>query len=137
VSQLESRVSAMLAPILRDADATGVARPRIAVETAATDRARVTISGVHGDSYSFDVQLDRPSHLSVHVLAEVAERVQEWIIEELWASGSNWPPCPAHPSSHPLEIKVKQDSVVWTCPRDAKVSIPLGTLGPNRRRAPS
>jgi hypothetical protein len=66
---------------------------------------------------------DRPRRL-----AQVADQVQEWAVEELWNQGrpATWPECPFHPGSHPLEPAVMADAALWRCPKTAE---PVGAIG--------
>ncbi|MCU1633586.1 MAG: hypothetical protein JWM61_2238 [Micrococcaceae bacterium] len=43
------------------------------------------------------------NHNSAGRLADLADQIQEWVIEELWRSGSSWPQCPRHPTTHPAQ----------------------------------
>ncbi|MER7689564.1 hypothetical protein [Streptomyces sp. NPDC097610] len=66
-------------------------------------------------------------------LAEVADGVQDWAVEALWAEGESavWPPCPAHPDSHPLSATVVEGVAVWVCPKEGEVPVcPIGELPP-------
>jgi hypothetical protein len=55
-------------------------------------------------------------------LAQVADQVQEWAVEELWNQGrsATWPECPFHPSSHPLEPVVEEGTGIWRCPKTSE-----------------
>lgn len=63
-------------------------------------------------------------------VADVADRVQEWVIEgQLWgAAPTNWPRCPHHPDSHPMQAVVEDDEAVWICPASHEVVAPVGDL---------
>ena len=65
-------------------------------------------------------------------VAELAEQLQEWEVEELPAVGrsASWPECPEHPNSHPLEpVVAGEDGAVWRCPRSGDVICAIGALG--------
>jgi hypothetical protein len=63
-------------------------------------------------------------------IAELADQVQEWIIEELWGTApTNWPPCPTHPTTHPLMARALDGVAVWCCPGDGEPSVRIGYLG--------
>ncbi|MFC3573567.1 hypothetical protein ACFOZ0_09845 [Streptomyces yaanensis] len=64
-------------------------------------------------------------------LAEIADRVQDWAVEALWAEGASavWPPCPAHPDTHPLTATVVEGKAVWACPRSGVAVAFIGELG--------
>ena len=62
-------------------------------------------------------------------IAMVADQVQEWVIEALWATApTNWPPCPDHPGTHPLSANVANGAAVWTCPKDGSSFVAIGAL---------
>jgi hypothetical protein len=59
----------------------------------------------------------------------VANQIQEWAIEELWATtATNWPRCPRHPDSHPTKASTREATAVWTCPADELVISTIGEL---------
>ncbi|HEX9034363.1 MAG TPA: hypothetical protein VF834_21160 [Streptosporangiaceae bacterium] len=65
-------------------------------------------------------------------VVQLAERLQEWEIEELWTAGrqTSWPECPDHPASHPLDPDLNDsDLAVWRCPRTRREICPIGQLG--------
>jgi hypothetical protein len=67
-------------------------------------------------------------------IAELADQVQEWIIEELWGTApTNWPPCPTHPTTHPLMARALDGVAVWCCPGDGEPSVRIGYLGHSER----
>ena len=62
-------------------------------------------------------------------VAQLAERLQEWEMEELWKAGrpTDWPECPDHPGTHPLDPDVNdKDVAVWRCPRTRREICPIG-----------
>jgi|HubBroStandDraft_6_1064221.scaffolds.fasta_scaffold1268464_1 hypothetical protein len=65
-------------------------------------------------------------------LAQLADQVQEWAVEELWNQGrsATWPECPFHPNSHPLESAVVAGVASWRCPKTAERVAPIGVLSP-------
>jgi hypothetical protein len=65
-------------------------------------------------------------------LADVADQIQEWAVEELWNQGrpATWPACPFHPGSHPLDPVVVAGTALWRCPKTAEPVAALGELGP-------
>jgi hypothetical protein len=65
-----------------------------------------------------------------HQLAQVADQVQEWAVEELWNQGrpATWPECPFHPESHPLEPAVVAGTALWRCPKTAELVAAIGQL---------
>lgn len=69
------------------------------------------------------------SALDFERIAMVADQVQEWAIEELWGSAStNWPPCPQHPTSHPMMVSTRDAAAVWVCPVDQTAISAVGAL---------
>jgi len=64
-------------------------------------------------------------------LAWLAEQIQAVVIETRWSLRVNpaaWPECPIH-RTHPLEPKVDSGEAMWTCPKDATISVAIGSLG--------
>jgi hypothetical protein len=69
---------------------------------------------------------DRPAE----ELARLADLVHQWVVEELPSHHrpTNWPPCPLHPDTHPLEVGLVQDDVVWLCPSTGRAQARVGGL---------
>jgi hypothetical protein len=63
-------------------------------------------------------------------LAQLADQVQEWAVEELWNRGrsTSWPECKFHPNSHPLEPAVVAGAAWWRCPKNAERVAAIGAL---------
>ncbi|MBO1754260.1 hypothetical protein [Allobranchiibius sp. CTAmp26] len=68
--------------------------------------------------------IDWPSRLWATTTAVEAH------IQEAGASSgrSNWPPCPAHPRTHPLDARMVEDDMVWCCPETSEQVAPVGQL---------
>jgi hypothetical protein len=63
-------------------------------------------------------------------LASVADQVQEWAVEELWHDRpTNWPRCPEHPDTHPLQATVVDGAAWWACPHTGDRVARIGSLG--------
>lgn len=93
--RVNDRVRAALDLVRADADASGVPGPPY----------------IDGDWELVDLTVASPE-----LIAAVADRVQEDIIEQLQErSATNWPPCPAHPRNHPLRPAVVDGKAVWAC----------------------
>jgi hypothetical protein len=63
-------------------------------------------------------------------LADVADQVAEWLVEQLPAAGhpAVWPECPLHPGSHPLRARPDGQRAVWACPATDAVVAAVGEL---------
>ncbi|MGV9776326.1 hypothetical protein [Streptosporangium sp. NPDC003464] len=63
-------------------------------------------------------------------VARLADQVQEWAVEALWAAGlpAVWPHCPAHPDSHPLLARAERGQAAWFCPHTGELVTPVGLL---------
>lgn len=114
-------------PLLLDLRGAGIPPPR--VEDIDFDknpeRAAAILRGPAGDGTGVSVSRSGPLQERV---AELADQVQEWAIEELWGHSSNWPQCPKHPSSHPMRANTRNGAAVWVCPADQAVAVVIGTL---------
>ena len=71
---------------------------------------------------------------SIHRADQVVDVIQEYVIEQLWGLGRStaWPECPVH-GGHPLDVGYANDVVVWQCPRDPSLQIPVGHLADDPR----
>lgn len=100
-------------------------------------RADAEASGVPGPPY-VDDDWEFYDDLTVggpELIVEVADRVQDDIIEDLQPrSATNWPPCPAHPRTHPMRPAVVKGQAMWTC-LDGTACAPIGSLFGSRHRA--
>lgn len=121
------------APVLRDIVASGAIGLDLREEARADRGDEIvcawasTSDGVTG----VDIWVSLGSSAAERV-AELAEQLQEWEVEALWAVGrsATWPECPEHPASHPLEPVVEGgDGAVWRCPRSGDVICAIGALG--------
>lgn len=105
-----------VAPVLRDLARDGITPPRLdSVDwTGDADWASSMMWGADGSGTGMSVQ--RSASLAERVAA-AADQLQEWAIEgQLWAVGrTNWPPCPRHPDTHPLEATVVAGRATWVC----------------------
>lgn len=57
-----------------------------------------------------------------------ADQVQDVVVEELWGHDSNWPRCPQHPTTHPMDARVVDGAPWWTCPADGRAVVRVGEL---------
>jgi hypothetical protein len=72
----------------------------------------------------------RSSEDPTEQLADLADQVQEWAVEELCAIGQSatWPECPEHPGSHPLSPVAVDGVAVWQCPMSHQIVAEIGHL---------
>jgi hypothetical protein len=123
------QLAGALAPVFADVTATGAPVPRVVDDGWAADPGSATAmlwsgDGSHGAGIS--VALDRPRPEQVR---QVADMVQDWVIDELWGTtATNWPRCPHHPTTHPLQPVVRDGAARWSCPRDGTAVAVVGTL---------
>jgi len=118
-----------LAPVLHDLETTGGPVPQVDDEDWQHDPRwpSAMLRGADGSAMGISVTFgdSRPEQV-----AQVADQVQEWAVEELWGSRpTNWPPCPQHPTTHPLQAAVRDGAARWTCPEDGTAVAVIGTLG--------
>jgi hypothetical protein len=127
---------ATVEPILRDLRTSGAIVPDVVAEAhddAGPDRVAAWIQPAPGADYraigsqGIYVQAD----LSLpERLADLADQIQEWEVEELSAAGrpATWPECPQHPNTHPLTPEARGDQAAWCCPRTGQVIAGIGAL---------
>jgi hypothetical protein len=117
-----------LVPVLHDLEGAAVAAPRIeaADRTGDPDWPSVMLWSPTGNGMG--VQVSRLAPMSERI-ASVADQVQEFVIEELWGQApTSWPPCPRHPTAHPMRALAQDDTAVWVCPVDDSLMSVIGRL---------
>lgn len=119
-----------LAPVRRDIRATGLRPLRLRemepMGYEVPDSASAMLRGRNGYGMGVMIMLREPE---ADRIARATERVQEFVIEELWYdSPTNWPPCPHHPVTHPLRVEVRDGAATWVCPRDQVTVTLVGSL---------
>jgi hypothetical protein len=129
VGGVEDVLRQALDPILRDLRAAAVVSERIEDSdwTGDPDRPAAMLWGVDGGGRGIAVAR---SETDVERIASMADQVQEWAIEELWGVGAstNWPCCPLHPDSHPMQAVARSDGTWWTCPAGQTAIALIGAL---------
>ena len=124
MSSLSPEFTEALAAVLRDLGAQCPVRPDV---REVEDGHGVVFYAPDGSGQGVWAEPDgRPGVLP----AEVADQVQSWAVEALWAAGEPavWPRCPEHPDAHPLEAAVEKGTAVWVCPRGGTGAVPVGEL---------
>lgn len=117
-----------LAPVLADARTTGAPVPEILDEPWGDVPGHETAMA---PGHGLGVLL---SDSETARIVAAADQVQEWVIEERWPSSTtNWPPCPQHPTTHPLQARALVDGAFWTCPATSAPVSRIGRLQPAAR----
>jgi hypothetical protein len=121
----EDTLAHALAPVLRDVCTSGVPEPGLDGYGWVDDPSVASV--MLGGSTGLSVEVEAPEESRV---AAAADQVQEWVIEELGSTGTatNWPPCPRHLASHPLQSVVLDGVATWICPADGEQIGPIGSL---------
>jgi hypothetical protein len=117
-----------LAPVLQDLTSTGAPVPLVVDDGWAKSPATASamLWSPDGSGTGIYVHLGVPRAEQV---ADVTDKVQEWVVEELTGtSRTNWPPCPHHPTTHPLEVEERDGAAWWSCPEDGTAVAVVGTL---------
>jgi hypothetical protein len=116
-------------PILRDLARAGINAPRFGDDDWVGDREYVSSMMWSEDGSGSGLSVRRTARLDDRI-AQAADQVQEWAIEnQLWGlARTNWPPCPNHPESHPLQASAAGSNAVWVCPADHSVVAPIGDV---------
>ena len=116
-------------PVLRDLEGAGIASPRVEDDnwTGDIDWPSAMLCTPEGNGSGVCVARSAPLGERV---AWVADQVQDWAIEELWAKAmpTNWPPCPHHPNGHPTKVATRDATAVWVCPIDATLVAIVGSV---------
>ncbi|MGY1602889.1 hypothetical protein [Geodermatophilus sp. SYSU D00815] len=118
-----------LVPVVHDLTATGAPVPRVVDDGWSDDPGTASAmlwsrDGTHGSGVG--VRLGAPRH---EQLVHVADQVQEWAFDELrGTAATNWPRCPHHPATHPLQAAVRDGAARWVCPRDGTAVAVVGGL---------
>lgn len=124
--EIEDEARAALAPVLRDVAATTDVKISIEHTTYDDGEPAVKVSAPPGVSavwiriHDYDDPQER--------MAIATDAIQEFVIEELWRHGSNWPVCTLHPTTHPMEVRWMSDGPCWSCPVDSSVAVDIGSL---------
>lgn len=122
-------LSEALAPVLRDVARAGLLAPRFGDAGGIDDDDYAAVM-MWGEGGGQSLSVPRHAALVARVVV-AADQVQEWVIEsQLWGTApTNWPPCPAHPDSHPLQALLARDvTAAWTCPHDGVAMAPIGAV---------
>ena len=117
-----------LVPVLHDLETAGVAAPRIEAFDWTGDPEWPLVMLRSPTGNAINVQVSRLARMSERIAA-VADQVQGFVFEELWGRApTNWPPCPRHPTAHPMRAMAQDDAAVWVCPVDDSLVSVIGTL---------
>ena len=121
-------LSAALLPVFTDLRSTGAPVPEIAYEDWMADPTQASAMLRSPDGSATGLRMSLAGTESDRI-AEVADQVQEWAIEELWGdANTNWPQCPQHPNSHPLSPLSDQRVASWVCPENGAPVCAIGSL---------
>jgi len=126
---MHPRLECAMAPVLHDMRATGVPMPSL-IDGQAWDSGLGTANAMvwSRNGSGIGVHIDLAASL-IEQIGQVTVPLHEWAVEELAATNrTNWPPCPRHPGTHPLEPAEQADGWWWTCPRDAVAVTAVGHL---------
>ena len=122
-----------LAPCLKDVRATGAPEPQVSgtewVSHTGVQQVRAFLSAPDGTGASVGIT---PDESFAALVVEVADQLQEWVVDRLWDLGkdTNWPTCPSHPHTHPLQPALLDQTPSWVCPLgDDGVRLTIGSLG--------
>ncbi|QXG76973.1 hypothetical protein KUM42_05435 [Modestobacter sp. L9-4] len=118
-----------LRPVLADLQATSTPVPRIEDSDWSGDAHRpgAMLWSPDGSGRGVATSLGRPQAEQV---VDVADQVQEGAVEELWGSApTNWPACPHHPTTHPLEAQLHDGAAWWVCLHHGTAVSKVGRLG--------
>jgi hypothetical protein len=69
------------------------------------------------------------SDSAIEQQVSMADQVQDWLVENIGGTATNWPVCPEHPTTHPLTARAVADTPSWVCPVTGTVVAAIGALG--------
>jgi hypothetical protein len=80
-----------------------------------------------GSGFTFYISIDGTY---AERLAALARDLQAELHVALWGAGLSpvWPPCPLHPSQHPLVALSRQSVAWWNCAPTKRDLVPIGHL---------
>lgn len=127
--RVKRSIDEMLDVIFRDLAAAGIPLPRVDPTPWQSWEPSESVMIFAPDGSGMGVWLDL-TLTQQPALAQLADQVQEWVVEELPGLGrpTNWPVCPAHPANHPRQAVVEEGRAVWVCPAGGDGSTPIGGL---------
>jgi hypothetical protein len=129
-----AELRANLEPVLQDMRSSGAIVPDIGEEAHDDLGPDCVCAWIHSPggvgSQGIRVQV---SLLAPERLADLADQLQEWEIEELAAAGrpATWPECPQHPGTHPLAPQARSGQAAWCCPASGQAISVIGALRPH------
>ncbi|MGK5678508.1 hypothetical protein [Actinoplanes sp. URMC 104] len=128
---MHPELTAALAPVLRELEGPGGVRLKVVDEgweNPMPGDATAVVWDPAGMGMGIRVELGRPAGEQI---AHVADQVQEWAVEALWRleRPTNWPPCPHHPSTHPLAARELDGWAYWVCPAGEDPIREIGSTG--------
>lgn len=135
---LSTRQAAVLweavAPLLRDMEATGQARPDIQAEAHAGPGVGVVCAWIRDPGGTGRQITVLPPEQRGDQLADLAEQLQDWASDaQADLQQPRWPDCPAHPGAHRLEPEATGETALWYCPQTMRVIAEIGALDSPRR----
>jgi hypothetical protein len=121
------RIDELLEPILADFRASGSPPPRIEPSDWQTWQPSESafLRADDGSGMGVWINLDAPP---AQQFAELADQFQDWAVENLPRvhQPTNWPRCPAHPETHPMQAQLRGDEATWVCPAGADIVFRIG-----------
>jgi hypothetical protein len=126
-----------VAPLLRDMEATGQARPDIRGEAHADRGTGIVCAWIQdpgGAGRSISVL---PPGQRGDQLCDLAEQLQDWTRgAQADPQRPGWPDCPAHPGEHRLEPEAIGETAEWWCPQTTRLVAEIGALDSPLRGTP-
>jgi hypothetical protein len=120
-----------LAPVLRDVQVTGAPLPTIADEPLNPndlDTASAMMFGESGAGVSFAVSASQLHEARVGTIALGMQSFIVGLLESSTGAAMYWPRCPSHREAHSLQVAVVGGVASWSCPEDARLLYPVGSL---------
>ena len=127
--ELEPVMAAALAPALHDLRTSGGPGSVVSDDRWGNPDIQATANVWSLDGPAGGITVRRDASEAEQVV-EAADGLQEWAVDVLWDAQlpTDWPVCPAHPTTHPLRPELQHGRPVWACPRTGDAVAPIGRL---------
>jgi hypothetical protein len=124
---MHDRLRAAIEPALRDVHSTAALVIRVEDREWADRDDQPGAFLRYADGSGMGVSVWLPDS-DLEQAVSVADQVQEFVVEGIGGTRSNWPVCPEHPMTHPLAARAVDGEAQWVCPMSGTPVAAVGSL---------